>query len=93
MVPFSSGILMNFMNSQLNNIKVPCQPLPGVDSLTPQVIHPLDLSALNVVSPVTLPTASTEPLARGLAGGKLIYGEHLFAKVTSNFNFGSDDTT
>jgi len=57
------------------------------------VIHPLDLSALNVVSPVTLPTASTEPLARGLAGGKLIYGEHLFAKVTSNFNFGSDDTT
>ena len=29
--------------------------------------------------------ASTGPLKRGLEGGTLIYGEHLFAKVSTNF--------
>eukprot|EP00435_Cladocopium_sp_Y103_P062260 s92_g23.t2 len=50
------------------------------------VIRPLDLSPL----PQAIehrPVASTEPLARGLAGQELIYGEHLFAKVSSNFDF------
>ncbi|CAK8985645.1 Probable 2-oxoglutarate-dependent dioxygenase At3g50210 [Durusdinium trenchii] len=51
------------------------------------VIRPLD-----VAPPLGKPhpcEGSTAPLARGLAGGELIYGEHLFAKVSSNFDFGA----
>lgn len=32
-------------------------------------------------------SATTEPLQRALGGGGLVYGEHLFAKVASNFDF------
>lgn len=31
------------------------------------------------------PPPSTEPLSRAASGGSLIYGEHLFAKVSGNF--------
>lgn len=52
------------------------------------VIRPLDLSPLSGWQAIEhRPVASTEPLQRGLAGQELIYGEHLFAKVTSNFDF------
>ena len=53
-----------------------------------KVIRPLDLSPLSGWQAIEhRPVASTEPLQRGLAGQELIYGEHLFAKVSSNFDF------
>lgn len=36
-------------------------------------------------------SASTAPLARAAEGGSLLYGEHLFAKVSSNFSFEATD--
>ena len=48
------------------------------------VIRPLDVKKGSCKL-----VASTPALARGLQGEELIYGEHLFAKVSSNFDFRS----
>lgn len=52
-------------------------------------IHPLDIRAAggaalpgNVAS---TSVASTGPLRRAMQGGSLVYGEHLYAKVSNNF--------
>ncbi|CAJ1448676.1 unnamed protein product [Effrenium voratum] len=56
---------------------------PNLDA----VIRPLDLGLASPQSGRSFkPAASTGPLARGLAGGPVVYGEHLYAKVSSNFN-------
>lgn len=54
----------------------------GSLSSSPEVIRPLDVTPGSCKL-----VASTPALARGLQGGELIYGEHLFAKVSSNFDF------
>ena len=50
-----------------------------------QVIRALDVPDLQSADLLESQVASTVPLRRGLEGGALIYGEHLFAKVSTNF--------
>ena len=52
-----------------------------------QEIRALDVTALRPGADPAASSlvASTGPLKRGLEGGALIYGEHLFAKVSTNF--------
>mmetsp|Transcript_181337 Transcript_181337/g.575491 ORF Transcript_181337/g.575491 Transcript_181337/m.575491 type:complete len:117 (-) Transcript_181337:95-445(-) len=53
------------------------------------VIHPLQNCALRGAAAASNADFehSTEPLRRAMRGGGLVYGEHLFAKVSGNFKF------
>jgi len=51
------------------------------------VINPLFPADLNGASMSSGAGNSSEPLQRALQGHGLVYGEHLFAKVSGNFNF------
>ena len=75
------------MSIIINNCLVGENTIKPAQACCIKVIRPLD-----VAPPLGKPhpcEGSTAPLARGLAGGELIYGEHLFAKVSSNFDFGA----